>query len=222
MLWENNILGCTNPRQLINTLLYFFGLHFSLRAAQEHRDIEYGENSQVKLLKSQNGEEYLQYTERISKNRKFGLKCTRLIPKTTYIYPAENPLRCPINIYKKYIQHRPESSGKAGNAAFYLAIIDTPKTNTWFKSSPMGIHSLQSATKRMLSQVDSGYFTNTSLRRTCQNRLLHSGLPNEIIHKKTGRVSCSADQAYIDSAKYEKAMSCAIYGQSSVVVVGFI
>lgn len=41
-MWINGAFGSSNPRQLILTLIYHLGLHCSLRASQEHKDLEYG------------------------------------------------------------------------------------------------------------------------------------------------------------------------------------
>ena len=42
-MWNNGSFGSSNPRQLLYTLLYHLGLHCSLRACEEHRDLEFGE-----------------------------------------------------------------------------------------------------------------------------------------------------------------------------------
>jgi hypothetical protein len=42
-MWKNGAFGSSNPRQLILTLIYHIGMHCSLRASQEHKDLEYGE-----------------------------------------------------------------------------------------------------------------------------------------------------------------------------------
>ena len=39
MLWQSGVLGSDSPKQLIETLLYLFGLHFALRAGVEHRSL---------------------------------------------------------------------------------------------------------------------------------------------------------------------------------------
>ena len=36
-MWESNILGEENGRQLVETLVYLFDLHFALRGGKEHR-----------------------------------------------------------------------------------------------------------------------------------------------------------------------------------------
>lgn len=41
-MWRSGALGQSNPAQLLRTLIYHLGIHCSLRAAQEHRDLEFG------------------------------------------------------------------------------------------------------------------------------------------------------------------------------------
>ena len=90
-------------------------MHCSLRAANEHYNLEYGLNSQL-VLKVENGSKYIVYTERMSKNKQFGLKNAHIEPKITCIYPNKVfPNRCVVRLYEKFISHRPENHGKTGN-----------------------------------------------------------------------------------------------------------
>ncbi len=105
-LWKNNVLGVNNPQQLLDSLIFSLGLHLGLRACAEHRALEFGENSQL-ALQWKDGEECIIYTERVSKNKKFGLKQSRLEPKCVTIRPNPfNQSRCVVELYKKYILHR--------------------------------------------------------------------------------------------------------------------
>lgn len=217
--WENGCLGSSNPRQLINSLVYLLGLHLSLRASQEHRDLEYGVDGQIQLKTGTDGCEFLEYTERISKNKRFGIKHARMQPKCTRVYANhENLQRCPVSLYKCYLSHRPEANNRPGCSAFYLSVIANPKDNCWYKAIPLGVHTIQEATRSIVSslgQPGDGFISNTSLRRTAQNRLVQAGVPREIIHKKTGRVSEQADLAYTSATAYEKSMSMILSGNSS-------
>lgn len=134
-------------------------------------------------------------------------------PKMTRLYArSEEPNHCPVECYKQFIQRRPEANGGKACSAFYLSVIHAPKGKMWYKPIPLGLHSIQSTTKQLLkgSNIE-GFVSNSSLRRTAQNRLLTAGIPKEIIHKKTGRISDAADSAYIDQRIYEKQMSNALY-----------
>ena len=57
------------------------------------------------------------------------------------------------------------------------------------------------------------FFTNSSLQRTSQNRLIEACVPKEIIQKKPRRISEVADAAFIDSSKYEGTISRALHGK---------
>ena len=215
-LWLNGTFGCASPKQLLLTLIYYFGMHFSLRAAKEHRDLEFGDNSQITLKVDRDGIEYLEYVERVSKNKRFGIKQARMEPKTTRLYSRSDESRCPVQYYKKYISHRPEKNGGKPCCSFYLSVIPNPKDNKWYKPVPLGIHSIQNATKDLFkfSNVE-GFISNSSLRRTAQNRLLQGGLPDTAIKKKTGRISEAADLAYVEPKLYEKKMSEVLYGENN-------
>lgn len=214
-LWSNGTFGSALPKQLLLTLIYYFGMHFSLRAAQEHRDLEYGENSQIQLKVDEDGIEYLEYVERVSKNKRFGIKQARMEPKNTRLYSRKDKSRCPVECYKRYISHRPEMNNGRPCSAFYLGVIQNPKDSKWYKPVPFGVHSIQNATRDLFkfSNID-GFISNSSLRRTAQNRLLQGGVPDSVIKKKTGRISESADLAYVEPKLYEKEMSAALYGES--------
>ncbi|ESO98024.1 hypothetical protein LOTGIDRAFT_77804, partial [Lottia gigantea] len=41
ILWSKGLLGESNPQQILDTLLFLFGLHFALRAAQEHGNLRF-------------------------------------------------------------------------------------------------------------------------------------------------------------------------------------
>lgn len=105
-MWSSGCFGSSNPQQLLDTMFFHLGIHLALRACQEHRNLIFGEGSQLTLEEFEGGER-LKYVEKCSKNHTFGIHQANHDPKVTYIYP--NPLnkdRCVINLYKKYISHR--------------------------------------------------------------------------------------------------------------------
>lgn len=213
-LWQNGAFGSSNPRQLLETLIYHLGLHFSLRAGQEHRDLVYGERSQMTLKTNPEGLKYIHYVERASKNKKFGIKDSRRDVKETCVYENVNDKsRCVVLLYETYISHRPDTDA---TDAFYLTPKAKPVDNIWYKCTPYGIHSIEKVTKKLMTTInDNGSsYSNTSLRRTAQMRLLNSNIPMAIAQKKTGRLSESATSAYIEADKHEKGMSSALYSAS--------
>lgn len=212
-LWTEGKFGMSNPKQLVETLLYHLGLHLSLRACGEHRDLVYGERSQLQLVSDVNGE-FLLYTERMSKNAQVGVRKAHVEPKITRIYPHGNKERCVIEMYKRYISHRPESFGGKGHEAFYLTPLKTVTSGIWYRCQPMGVHTIETVVKRLLGPtVDPTVrVTNSSLRRTSKTRLLDGGVSKELASMKTGRISDKADRAYIDVRNSERLMSTVLYG----------
>jgi hypothetical protein len=106
-MWENGTFGVSNPQQLIDSLIYHLGLHLALRARQEHRDLIYGDGSQLELQRCPDDSERLKYVERVSKSNDYVIKHCNREPKITYIYENKQyPHKCVIGLYKKYISHR--------------------------------------------------------------------------------------------------------------------
>jgi hypothetical protein len=89
-LWKTGALGSSTPKQLVDTLIYELGIHLSLRASKEHRDLEFCENSQLSLCSDSNGMKYIQYVERYSTTSNFGLKTVAREPKVCRIYPKSD------------------------------------------------------------------------------------------------------------------------------------
>lgn len=211
-LWENGILGSGDPKQLQNTMIFLLGIHCGLRAATEHRELKFGQQSQLKL-QVEDGSEILIYTETVSKNKNFGLKQAAMEPKCVRILPNNAaPNRCVISIYKKYISHRPPS---AIDGAFHLACIPAPKTSVWYKNGPLGIHSIEKVTKDLMMKLGKdGYYTNTSLRRTTKTRLVEGGIPREVAKRRIGHIS-NADATYVCEMAMEAKVSRLLYNDTT-------
>ena len=64
-LWAKNILGEDSGTQLVETLVYLFGLHLALRGGKEHRRLRCV-NPRIVLKYDDKGKKYLEYTEGIS------------------------------------------------------------------------------------------------------------------------------------------------------------
>ena len=72
MLWEKGFLGDSNPKSLLDTMLYLCGVHFALRNGEKHRSLRL---SQFELIQPKDGSTTgsLIYTENYSKNNQGGL-----------------------------------------------------------------------------------------------------------------------------------------------------
>lgn len=63
LLWNQGFLGCSNPDQLLCTLVFLLGIYYALRAGAEHRALRsIGHNSQFKYF-FKDGQHHLLYTE---------------------------------------------------------------------------------------------------------------------------------------------------------------
>lgn len=103
-LWEKGVLGQSNGRQLVDTLVYMIGLHCGLRACAEHRALVFGDQLQLVV---ENGVEKIIYTECVSKNRSFGIRHSNIEPKVVSVYKNTlHPERCLVQLYKVYVSHR--------------------------------------------------------------------------------------------------------------------
>ena len=100
-LWSKNILGDGNAKQLVETLVYLFGLHFALRGGKEHWRLRWT-SSQITLKYDDQGKKYLEYSEDVSKTNSGGLKERKTKPKVTRAYENTDSTRCILRLYEKY------------------------------------------------------------------------------------------------------------------------
>lgn len=193
-LWKNGFLGNKNPEVLINTLVWVLGLNFALRAGQEHRNLRF-KDSQISLGTDEEGKQYLEYTEDVSKTNSGGLAQIGLKRKTVRAYENKNQTeRCPIKLYKEYIAHLPED---VPPNAFYLRPLQKPKGNVWYYKIAAGREKLGNVVAKIMKSAKfEGYYTNHSLRRTCATRMYDKGIPEQLIQETTGHRSSDGVRAY--------------------------
>ena len=116
-----------------------------------------------------------------------------------------------INLYELYISHRPTECKLPD---FYLARINNPTSSVWYKAQPLGIHQIEGVTKRFMSSIGkTGYYTNTSLRRSAKTRLVKAGIPKEVVKKRMGHIS-DADEVYIHEQLMEREMGSILSGSN--------
>ena len=127
LLWKSGILGSDTPKQLVETLLYLFGLHFALCAGAEHRSCRVSETSQLKVHFDNNvGLYYLEYCEDTSKTNQGGLDNHKVNRKMVGTYEnKQNSVRCVVSMYNHYMSVRP--TGPKCPDDFYLRPLPAPK-----------------------------------------------------------------------------------------------
>ena len=69
-LWNLKLLWSFNPRVLVNILVFLKGKNVGLRGGVEHRNLKHSNIS----FGTENGTEYIQYTEDMSKTNQGGLQ----------------------------------------------------------------------------------------------------------------------------------------------------
>jgi hypothetical protein len=137
VLWEKGLLGFNDPKILLNTLVYLLGLHFALRSGDEHRFLS---RDQLRVQSDECGV-YLEYTEKLSKTNRRGLKDVKVPRKICRAYKNEQcPERCVVECFQKYISLCPESVESDG--PIYLHPLKIPKPHQWYGLSPMGRNAL--------------------------------------------------------------------------------
>ena len=97
--WQHGILGNSNPKQLVEMLLYLFGIHFALCAGAEHPSLRVGPNSQLKVkVDSSSTLRYLEYREDWSKNNQGGIGDIQKQRKVVRAYKnTKGPNKCALS-----------------------------------------------------------------------------------------------------------------------------
>ena len=160
LLWEKGQLGDANPKQLLDTMVFYCGLYFSLRSGKEHRQL-CRSPCQIELVETPNSSHVI-YREDLSKNHPGGLKGRNIKPKVVYHHEnTQNPQRCFIRLFKKYLSL---CASDAPADAFYLQPSNSPSETCWFSRRALGYHPLSTTVSRICKSAGiTGYKTNHSL-----------------------------------------------------------
>lgn len=224
ILWARGLLGEDTPKQLADTLVYFFGIHFALRAGVEHKNLRVGPNTQLRLKYDDKVKLwYLEYCEDVSKTNQGGLDHCRVQCKIVRAYQNEvNPDRCLVHYYKKYLAVHPKGDNVPDD--FYLWPLLAAQDGVWFSAQPIGCYKLSCVITDMCKAAGfGGKFTNHSLRASCASRLYHHQIDEQLICEKTGHRSDSVCSYKRTSDGQLKQLSDILYGnpveQSTVQVV---
>lgn len=190
-LWEQGLLGDHSPQTLLEAIFFLCGMNFALRSGQEHRSLQV---TQLKLVQPTDDSPYLIYHENCSKNNAGGLSDRKVQPKRVIHHANEtNPQRCLVRLYKKYLEHHPDTK----ETAFYLAPLKKPKGNVWYSKAVVGHNTLSKTVSRVCCAGGiQGYETNHSLRVTTATRLFQSGVDEQLIMDRTGHRSTEGVRTY--------------------------
>ena len=114
--------------------------------------------------------------------------------------------RCPVQFFKTYLAHRPKEM--RNSSPFYLAIIDKPKSEVWYKKQRMGVNKIDSFMKNMALEteldVQGKTLTNHSVRKTLVKKLKASNQPRSAIIGVTGHTSERSLADYVEGDEAEQ------------------
>ena len=147
-LWEENVLGEDTPKKLLDTMVYLLGVNFALRSGKEHRSLR---TDMFKVVENPICKPYLVYTETGSKNNSGGLHHRTVKNKVVKAFVnIENPSRCIVRLFKKYVNLRPTDAPHA----FYLQPLKHPREDCWYNKKVVGHNSLLRRLLKRLAQQD--------------------------------------------------------------------
>ena len=169
------------------------------------------------LFKDDNGVEFLQFAEGITKTRQGGLhfKNRDFQPRMF----AVGGDRCPVAIFKQLVNHRPPNLKKAGS--FYLSIKTNrkPDDSVWFKVQPMGVNKINEMMKNLVADTVLGSsekkFTNHSARKTVVIKLKKAKVDRSGIVKITGHNIQSVDDYDEEDEDEQRKLSYAISARNN-------
>ena len=141
------------------------------------------------------GKKALDYTERVSKTFKGGLKDKGRKPRQARAYESdENKDRCLVTIFEKYLSVCPREGLEK---SLYLLPLTKPRDGLLFSAVPIGRNTLGNIVKNLMKEAGfNGKYTNHSLRVTTATRLFNAHIPDQLIMNQTGHRSTSAVTKY--------------------------
>ena len=217
-LYETGIFGFSNPLSLQRTIWWKITNHFGFRPRDESRRLKFGD---VKLVES--GERsYLEWdTERGTKTRKGETAAShqRAFNPGAYATGGE---RCVVNLYKIFIEHRPEES-KQKSSPFFLSMIpkERIKSNVWYYNTPLGVNSIGKfmIEAREVLDTDTGCSRSKLANHSARKMSISSMLNNHVnplhVIQLTGHKNIESLKPYHNASKHQQQqMSDFISGKS--------
>jgi len=184
-LWNMGLLADSDPRKLLDTMVYVFGLHFALRGRDEHRRLR---PSQLTVRTAADGRRYIEYREDVSKTRTGGLKSFKRPLKVTQAFELPDcRQRCPVRLFELYNARCPPDRPVD---AFYLSPLEKCTADRWFTCVPIGVNTLGAIVANLCKRAGFvGFYSNHSLQATAATRLFSADVDEQLIKLKTGHSS---------------------------------
>lgn len=146
------------------------------------------------MTKESDETECLLYYEKAGKTFHGGLSQKNCYPNVKRYYPnLDNPYRCHIRLFKKFLSVRPKSVN-----TFYLQPKKTVRANEdWYFNRPLGHNTLRTLLSKMCENAGvEGRKTNHCLRATLATRLHNANVNEQTAMEMTGHRSVGGIRNY--------------------------
>jgi len=98
---------------------------------------------------------------------------------------ASGGLRCQLELFKQYLSRRSQELRDKG--PFYLAVIENPKTNVWYKKQRLGVnsidHMMKNISKNTPSETANKRLSNHSARKTVVKKLRAANVERRLLFR---------------------------------------
>ena len=188
-LWLLNLLGTSNPDQLLSTIIFIVGKGFALRAGKEHQVLRSPLfDSQFEFLQDEEAQWFIRYKEDFGlKTNKGGLKHRKIDTKQVDLYPIEDETKCPFRIFMFYLSKLPKDRKCP---SFYLQPKKKFTPDEWYLDRPVRVNRLRDNVKDLCSKAGfPGFFSNHSLRSTAATHMYRCNIDEQLIMEITGHHS---------------------------------
>ena len=180
-MWQKGVLGNTTAKILTDTIYFYNGKIFGLRA---------GEHRIIRPRDFVIGDDFIQYTENASKTHQgHGLLDLKKNPRVIKHFcekcsKGEEHTRCLVRMYRQYLE-LVECLRIKDSAYYFQAYTDKYE----LKNIPLGIHSLNKIVPSLCEKACLERRTSHCLRVTCASRLFNENEKEELIRGRTGHTS---------------------------------
>ena len=190
--WETGAFRKGSPRDLQNTIYFYFSNAFGWRGRDEQADVRWGD---LTFINQGTDDEYLKWNERGSKTRK-GKGPPRKFP--TKLWAIEDTERCPIALFKLIKTLRsPEQCLPDVHLFFTPKFRASISMKVAFKSVNMGEGSIRKIMPSVKAKAGlTGQVKGHLVRKTCAANVLQAGVPPNIICQLTGHASVDSLNGY--------------------------
>ena len=167
--------------------------------------------SQLSFRRNKTGIRCLVYQEdTVTKTNDGGLNHMRKDRKIVWVYPNDDPERCPVRIVDKYISLLPIVKATTKKHNFYLRSLDRPTPAQWYGEQVVGHNTLRSVMSEMSRKAGIDLFiTDHSLRRTGTTRLFRGGggVDRKLVKEYSGHSSDAVEAYQVTSDKQRESIS---------------